>query len=84
MKNMHKKTIDGKFFKIDLKIKKFIKARYHKIKDWKMDPKGYFLIKIDKKKKLLNVGYCKSDKRIFKQNDLLLSMEKQLLKLLIH
>ena len=50
MKNMHKKTIDGKFFKIDLKIKKFIKARYHKIKDWKMDPKGYFLIKIDKKR----------------------------------
>ena len=27
-------------------------------KDWEMDPKGYFLIDIDKKKKLLRVGYC--------------------------
>lgn len=60
---MHKKTINGKYFKIDLQIKKFIKANYHKIKDWKMDPKGYFLIKIDRKKKLLNVGYCKVTKK---------------------
>ena len=24
-----------------------------------MDPKGYFLIEVDKKKKILQVGYCK-------------------------
>ena len=27
-----------------------------------MDPKGYFLIMIDRKKKLLKVGYCKFTK----------------------
>ena len=34
------------------KVKKKIKAKYHKIKDWVMDPKGYFLIAIDRKKKI--------------------------------
>ena len=50
--------IKGRWFKINKKIKKRIKAKYHKIKDWVMDPKGYFLIAIDKEKKLLRVGYC--------------------------
>ena len=27
-----------------------------------MDPKGYFLIRIDKKKKIIQVGYCKFTK----------------------
>jgi len=49
MKN--NKTIQGRWFKIDIKVKRKIKAKYHKIKDWVMDPKGYFLITIDKKKK---------------------------------
>ena len=56
MKN--KKTIEGTFFKINKKIKKRIKAKYHKINDWVMDPKGYFLIAIDRKQKMLRVGYC--------------------------
>ena len=56
MKN--KKIIKGKWHKINKKIKKRIKAKYHKIKDWAMDPKGYFLIAIDRKKKILKVGYC--------------------------
>ena len=56
MKN--KKIIKGKWYKINKKIKKIIKAKYHKIKDWVMDPKGYFLIAIDRKKKILKVGYC--------------------------
>ena len=55
-KNEH---IKGHWNKIDIKIKKKIKSNYDKIKDWKMDPKGYFLIKIDNKDKLLRVGYCK-------------------------
>ena len=50
--------IQGRWYKINKKIKKRIKAKYHKIKDWVMDPKGYFLITIDKKKKILHVGYC--------------------------
>jgi dihydropteroate synthase len=55
-------SIQGKFFKINKKIKKKIIARYHKIKDFVIDPKGYFLISIDKKEKLIRVGYCTFEK----------------------
>ena len=51
--------IRGKWNKIDIKNRKKIIASYDKIKDWVMDPKGYFLIEIDKNKNLLSVGYCK-------------------------
>ena len=51
-------SIQGKWFRINKNIKKRITASYDKIKDWELDPKGYFLIDIDKKKKLLRVGYC--------------------------
>ena len=53
------KIIKGRWYNINKKIKKRLIAKYHKIKDWKMDPKGYFLIRIDKKKKIIQVGYCK-------------------------
>ena len=56
MKN--KSIIEGKWYKINKKIKKRIKAKYHKIKDWVMDPKGYFLIAIDREREILRVGYC--------------------------
>ena len=55
-------SIKGVFYKINKKIEKKITAKYHKIKDWVMDPKGYFLIAIDRKKNLLKVGYCKFTK----------------------
>ena len=51
-------SIQGRFYKINKKIKKRIIAKYHKIKDWVMDPKGYFIIAIDRKEKLIRVGYC--------------------------
>ena len=51
-------SIQGRFYKINKKIKKRITAKYHRIKDWVMDPKGYFIIAIDKEKKLIRVGYC--------------------------
>ena len=51
-------SIEGVFYKINKKIEKKIIAKYHKIKDWVMDPKGYFLIAIDREKKILRVGYC--------------------------
>ena len=54
--------IQGRFYKINKKIKKRITAKYHKIKDWVMDPKGYFIIGLDKEKNLLRVGYCKFTK----------------------
>ena len=48
---MKKKTkdnqiIQGRWYTINKKVTKRIKAKYHKIKDWVMDPKGYFLIAI--------------------------------------
>ena len=49
----NKNIIKGRWYNINKKIKKRIIAKYHRIKDWKMDPKGYFLIKVDKKNKLL-------------------------------
>ena len=58
-KKMKKNIIKGKWYNINKKIKKRINAKYHRIKDWKMDPKGYFLISVDKKKNLIQVGYCK-------------------------
>ena len=54
-----KSVIKGRWYDINKKIKKRITAKYHKIKDWKMDPKGYFLIGVDKKKRVIQVGYCK-------------------------
>jgi len=55
-------SIEGVFYKINKKIEKRITAKYHKIKDWVMDPKGYFLIAADRKNNLLRVGYCKFTK----------------------
>ena len=53
------KVIKGRWHNINKKVKKRLVARYHKIKDWKMDPEGYFLIRVDEKKKIIQVGYCK-------------------------
>ena len=55
-------SIQGRWFKINKKIEKRIVAKYDKIKDWVMDPKGYFLIHVDRKNNLLKVGYCKFTK----------------------
>ena len=53
------KIIKGRWYNINKKIKKRLVAKYHKIKDWKMDPKGYFLIVVNRKKNFIQVGYCK-------------------------
>ena len=58
MKNKNHDIIEGKWWKIKNKIKENIPAKYDKIKDWVMDPKGYFLIKIDKEKNCIRVGFC--------------------------
>ena len=57
-----KNIIKGRWYDINKKIKKRLVAKYHKIKDWKMDPKGYFLISVDRKKNFIQVGYCKFTK----------------------
>ena len=50
--------IEGRWWKIKNNIQKKIPAKYDKVKDWAMDPKGYFLIKIDRENELIRVGYC--------------------------
>ena len=57
-KGLDKNIIKGRWYNINKKIKKKITAKYHKIKDWRMDPKGYFLIAVDKNKKNIRVCYC--------------------------
>jgi tetrahydromethanopterin S-methyltransferase subunit A len=54
-----KGKIKGRFYEINKKIDRRIVSKYDKIKDWVMDPKGYFLIDVDREKKLIRVGYCK-------------------------
>ena len=48
--NFYNQIIKGRWYDINNKVEKIITAKYHKIKDWVMDPKGYFLITVDKKK----------------------------------
>ena len=57
-KKSRKEILKGKWWKINNNIKEIIPAKYDKIKDWVIDPKGYFLIKIDKENNLIRVGYC--------------------------
>ena len=61
-KSSKKNVIKGRWYNINKKIKQKITAKYHRIKDWKMDPKGYFLIAVDRKVKIIKVGYCKFSK----------------------
>ena len=61
-KSLKKNIIEGRWYKINKKIRQKITAKYHRIKDWRMDPKGYFLIDVDHQKKIIRVGYCKFSK----------------------
>ena len=54
----NKKIVKGRWWNIKNNIKETTLAKYDKIKDWVMDPKGYFLIKVDQKENLIRVGYC--------------------------
>ena len=40
---------------------KIVRGDYHHIKHWKQDRKGYSLIRIDRRKKLIELGYCKKN-----------------------
>ena len=57
-KKNNEKITQGRWWKIKNNITKTISAKYDRIHDWKMDPKGYFLIRIDKECNLIRVGYC--------------------------
>jgi len=61
-KNSKKDFIQGRWYKINKKVENKLIAKYDKIKDWSMDPKGYFLIGVEKENKCIKVGYCKFTK----------------------
>ena len=56
--NKNNNFIKGRWWEIKNNIKENIPAKYDKIKDWIIDPKGYFLIKLDRKLNIIRVGYC--------------------------
>ena len=58
-KSVKKKEIQGRWWNIKKNTGRPITAKYNKIADWIIDPKGYFLIKVDKNNNLIRVGYCK-------------------------
>ena len=43
---------------------KLIKAEYDDLKEFVLDPKGYFLIRINSEKKKIEVGFCNSRNKI--------------------
>jgi len=57
-----KGSIQRKWWKINNNIKENISAKYDRIKDWVINPKGYFLIKVDRDFKQIRVAYCKFSK----------------------
>lgn len=45
--------------KVDHSDMKEIKGHYDEIKDWRYDKSGYFLIRVNKEKKRVEIGHCK-------------------------
>jgi len=43
-----------------------IEAKYDRIRDWKMDSTGYFLIKINRQDQTMEAGFCKSSNKVEK------------------
>jgi len=41
-----------------------MKGSYDVLKDWVMDPKGYVLIRINEKTKMLELGHCRRNNEI--------------------
>jgi len=71
--NSNKSILKGRWTDIDISSRKKITARYDRIKDWKLDPKGYFLIDVDRSTKKIKAGYCKIYKKNKSQNHKMLA-----------
>ena len=50
--------------RIDTSEMKEVEGQYNEIKDWAMDPKGYFLIRVNKEENKVEVGYCPETNKI--------------------
>ncbi|HLC65118.1 MAG TPA: DUF4346 domain-containing protein [Candidatus Nanoarchaeia archaeon] len=57
------KTIKGRYFDITEDLKETIDTRRFP-RNWKPDPKGYFLIKVNREKKRIEVGYVTGKHRL--------------------
>ncbi len=44
--------------KADSSTAKIVSGKFDKYKDFKMDTKGYFLIRLNRKKKIIEAGHC--------------------------
>ena len=52
-------TIKGHYWDIQVPANMpVIEACYDREKDWQLDPRGYFLIKIDREKDLVRAAFC--------------------------
>ena len=47
-------------------IAEIIHAKYDRIRDWRMDTVGYFLIKVNREKQQIEAGFCKSGNKVEK------------------
>ncbi|MBI2666581.1 DUF4346 domain-containing protein [Candidatus Woesearchaeota archaeon] len=56
-----------RFYKQKERIVQVIRATYNSEKEWTQDPKGYFLIRIDSKKKYIEVGFSNNQHIITKK-----------------
>ena len=53
------KTIDGVWNDIQRPAETLvIQAKYDRIRDWEMDPKGYFLIRVEREDGLIRAAFC--------------------------
>ena len=50
----------------DIKEAEIIQAKHDRIRDFSMDPMGYFLIRINKGTKTIEAGFCKKDNKVEK------------------
>ena len=50
----------------DVEEAEVIEAKYDRIKEWKMDPSGYFLIQVNREKNRLEAAFCKKANKVEK------------------
>ncbi len=64
---MPDKEIQGTFSPIKIKEGREIVHADQKYIKWEQDPLGYFLIKVDKKEKVIRAGFCGNDNKMVKE-----------------
>lgn len=64
---MKDSQIQGTFDPITIRAEREVIIADQKYVKWEQDPKGYFLIKVDKKEKVIRVGFCTNDNKMTKE-----------------